>query len=243
MAKRQKVAVVFGASEGIGRATALLFAQMQWQVIACARSADKLEEMRAKNTNIVAVPTDITVEKQVAAAFEKALGLGEISAIITTPSTYVHSTSLEQIDLNRFRKDGELNRIGVATVVKHAAGILKSQRSGVFVLLSSLGGLNGWVLAGNGAYSFDKSGQTALAEALHRELSEIEGNKARSYALCPGLVLTGLVEQRLIQNPHERQNGITAEEAAEAVTALIERPSKYDGFIYRLEGVKLVKHI
>jgi len=131
-----RVAIVTGASSGIGRATALLLAEAGAKVVVAARTANRLEEaaaaIRDKGGQALAVPTDVTSPAQIDALLAKALSTyGGVDVVVNvaggTPPTVALAVSNDDLDAAfRFNVTSafHLARAAAPHLAKHGRGAI-----------------------------------------------------------------------------------------------------------------------
>src|SRR4030081_341054 len=119
-----RVALVTGASSGIGRATALRLAREGAAVALVALPGDDLDaaagECRATGSVALAVPADVTDSRQVAAAFDQAETLGPVSAVFSNAGISIVGPALSRADDDWLRQL-HVNLSGSFYVVREAA--------------------------------------------------------------------------------------------------------------------------
>jgi short-subunit dehydrogenase len=184
-----KVAIITGASKGIGKAITFGLAEMNYQTILIGRNQKDLntvsEEISQKGglaptlfqldiTNFDAVKNTITT---IVSEF------GRIDVLVNNAGIYFDG-SLE-ISEDDFAKMMETNLTAQYSILKEVVPIMKKQRSGYIFNVASRSGKVGF--ARSGAYSASKFGFLGLSEALYRELNPLGISVT---ALCPGWVNT-----------------------------------------------------
>jgi short-subunit dehydrogenase len=137
-----RVVVVTGASTGIGAATAELFGRNGWAVVLAARSADKLQKLAADITTAggkaLAVPTDVTVKSDVENLVQKTVAaFGRIDVLINNAGVGISGT-LETVDLDKLEYVFALNVFAPLALLQAVVPVMKAQRDGVIVNVSSI---------------------------------------------------------------------------------------------------------
>jgi NAD(P)-dependent dehydrogenase (short-subunit alcohol dehydrogenase family) len=181
-----KVALVTGASRGIGAAIAKLFAENGAQVMLSSRKRDALEATAATIDGEVAVhPAHAgnaeAARETVAATLET---FGRLDILVNNAATNPHAGRLIEIDLPRFDKTVEVNIRGPLVWTQEAWVQWQSEHGGSVLNIASIGGMTfGGPI---GAYDMTKAALIHLTRHLAKEL----GPKVRVNALAPGLVQT-----------------------------------------------------
>ena len=190
-----KVALVTGASSGIGRAIALEFAALGADVALVARRREELEESAAAaraardGTRTLVIVADVTdpeaVENAVAATTSD---LGRIDCAIANAGKPVDSLLLRMkpADVEAMLA---VNLKSAFYLCMSAAKPMIRQRSGSIVLMSSIVGLTG--NAGQAGYAAAKAGLLGLAKSVAKELGS---RNVRVNAVAPGLIETAMTE-------------------------------------------------
>jgi len=179
------IAVVTGASSGIGAATARRLASEGFTVVAAARRTDRLETL-AKETGAVPVRCDITSDTDVAALAETVAGLpGALTLLVNNAGGALGTDFVESADLAGWQWMYDVNVLGTVRVTKALLPQLESSGAGTIVVLSSTAGLG--VYEGGGGYTAAKHAETAVAETLRLELC---GRPVRVIEIDPGMVRT-----------------------------------------------------
>jgi short-subunit dehydrogenase len=167
-----KVALITGASSGIGAAMAREFSARRGQVALVARRRDRITELASTLTaaGAKALPfaADVTqIEELSQAAKAAAQQLGRIDVVVANAGFGVVGFA-ERLTVDDYRRQFETNVFGVLNTLYATLPYLKDSR-GSFVIIGSVTGYLS--LPGNSAYSMSKFAVRSLAEALRNELS------------------------------------------------------------------------
>jgi NAD(P)-dependent dehydrogenase (short-subunit alcohol dehydrogenase family) len=189
-----RVAVVTGASRGIGRAIALALARAGAHLVLAARRAPDLEavarEVRAAGRRAVAVPAHLGRTADVDRLFEAAdAEFGRVDVLVNNAATNPVFGPLLSVEEEAWDKLMALNLKGYLLASQRAARRMAAAGRGVIVNVSSTAGLR--ASPGLGAYSVSKAGVLMLTRVLARELGP---SGIRVNAIAPGLVETRFSE-------------------------------------------------
>jgi 3-oxoacyl-[acyl-carrier protein] reductase len=215
-----QIAVVTGASRGIGRVLAHELAARGAAVAGCARDAAAVgrlaEELRALGARAVGLGCDVREEAQVA-AFAARVGrdLGEPTIVVNNAGIArfapVTETTVEQWD-----EVMATNLRGMFLVTRAFLPAMLARRRGTVVNIASLAGRN--ALANGAAYSASKHGVLGFSKSL---LMEVRKHDVRVIAVCPGSVDTAFGDgDRPGRPPRERI--LAAEDVAAVVLEALE---------------------
>jgi short-subunit dehydrogenase len=239
-----KVALLTGASSGIGAAMAREFARRGFGVALCARRLPELEALAASvGPGALAIRTDVTKPGDAEAAVAAALArFGRLDVVVANAGFGVVGR-VEDLSLEDFRRQFETNVFGVLDTVKTSLAALKSSR-GVLALMGSVAGHV--ALPGLAPYSMSKFAVRALADTLRRELRPAGVGVV---LLSPGHVATGFrqVDNRGRRHPDALEPLparylMTADEAArKMVRAILARRRELVLTLHGRLGVALSK--
>ena len=190
-----KVALITGASRGIGRATALRFAQAGAAVALAARDTAALDravaEIQASGGVALACPCDVADEDSVIALFRRVAGaLGPVDILVNSAGA-VAQARFEDLDAATWDHVLGVNLRGVFLCSREAFRAMIPRGGGVIVNLSSLSGVKGVEkFPGLSAYNVSKYGVAGLTEIL-----AVEGRQhhIRVVAVSPGAVDTEML--------------------------------------------------
>jgi NADP-dependent 3-hydroxy acid dehydrogenase YdfG len=221
------VAVVTGASSGIGAATARRLASDGFHVVAAARRADRLEQLADSVAQITPVVCDVTVQDDVdrLATAVRALGT-RVAVLVNNAGGAFGLDPVEHAKIDDWQRMYDVNVLGTVRVTRALLADLDAGR-GTVVMISSTAGLI--VSEGGGGYAAAKHAQTAVAETLRLELS---GRPVRVVEIDPGMVRTeefGLVRfdgdaQRAAAVYAGVPEPLVAEDIADLVSFVVSRP-------------------
>ena len=197
-----KVALVTGASSGIGAATALALAEAGASVAISARRADRLAglvaQIEAVGGKALALPGDMTVEADAIKAVEDTVAqLGRIDILINSAGV-MQAGGIVGCDTEEYRRVIDINLM--ATVYTCAAAVPDMQAQGVgdIVTISSLAGRKGGPMTS--AYSASKHAVNAMTDGMRQELG---AQNIRVSTLMPGATTTEVGDS--ISNPAWRE--------------------------------------
>ena len=180
-----KVTLVTGASQGIGRAIAMAFAQEGARVGLLARNRLALEEtldMIGGSASGMVMPCDVTDPQAIAEAVEGvASTLGGLDVVVNNAGQRQNFRRLDQLGLDEWRSIVDANLSSVFYVTRAAVQHLLEQRSGSVVNVSSIAGPLGFPTIG--AYSAAKAGVIGLTKTMAAEWSEFG---VRVNSVAPG---------------------------------------------------------
>lgn len=135
----KKTIVITGASTGIGRSTALYFAEKGWNVAATMRTPEKETELQATQ-NIKVYPLDVTDQTSITAAYEAITAdYDKIDALLNNAG-YALYGAFEISTSDQIRKEFDVNVFGLMDVTKTFLPKFREQKDGVIMNVSSMGG-------------------------------------------------------------------------------------------------------
>lgn len=212
-----KVAVVTGASSGIGRAIALALAQEGARLVLAARRREALEEVAAEIERLgrkaLVVQTDVTEDKQVGRLIEATVEcFGRIDIVIANAGVYYRG-EIAGLTPDVFQKSMDVNFMGAVRPILAALPYLYAQNSGHIVLMCSMDGKKG--IRTDGPYVAAKYAMAGFGDVLRQEL--------RGTGIDVSIVFPGRVDTPMIENisvPRISQP-VSAETVARAVLGAI----------------------
>lgn len=176
------LAVVTGASSGIGAATAKLLADNGFQVIAAARRLDRLNQIA--NEKIEAIQLDVT-DQQSVDNFVEALNGRSVALLVNNAGGAFDSAPIDKADPTIWQKTYDINVLGTLRVTKALLPNLRSNGKSHIVVVTSTAGHA--VYENGGSYTNAKFAEMALAQTLRLELN---GEPIRVTEIAPGMVKT-----------------------------------------------------
>jgi NADP-dependent 3-hydroxy acid dehydrogenase YdfG len=176
-----RVAVVTGASSGIGAATAERLAADGFDVVLAARRIDRLTAL-AERIGGRAVQLDVTDATSVEAF---AAGLDRVDVLVNNAGGAFDAAPVAEADLDSWQRTFDVNVLGTVRVTKALLPALKASGAGDLVFLGSTAGLISY--EGGSSYTAAKHGVHTLAETLRLELVY---DPVRVIEIAPGMVKT-----------------------------------------------------
>jgi NADP-dependent 3-hydroxy acid dehydrogenase YdfG len=217
------VAVVTGASAGIGAATSRVLAGQGFHVIAVARRADRIEALAAE-INGTAVVADVTDDAAVAALADKIPG--PVSVLVNNAGGAKGLDPVDSADLEQWRWMWETNVLGTLRVTKALLPKLIDSGDGLIITITSIAAFETY--DGGAGYTGAKHAQGALARTLRGELL---GKPVRLTEIAPGAVETefSLVrfggDQERADKVYDGITPLVATDVAEVIGFVAARPS------------------
>lgn len=189
------MAIITGAANGIGRATAKLFAAEGARLVLADINQDGLNEtldmVHKEGGDAIGQPTDVSVEAEVKALIDLALETySEIDILCNNAGIGGDLAKLETENEETWQKVFGVNVLGAVFGSKHVAPHMMARKSGAIVNTSSVAGIRGG--AGGNAYSASKA---ALINFTKTSACDLGGSGVRVNAVCPGLIETGMTQR------------------------------------------------
>jgi NADP-dependent 3-hydroxy acid dehydrogenase YdfG len=196
-----KVALVTGASSGIGEAAALCLAEAGATVVVCARRDDRLSELVARieaaGGKALAIPGDMTVEDDARGAVDKTVtAFGRIDILINSAGI-MEAGGIENCDTAIYRRVIDINLMGTVYASAAAVPHMLEQGGGDIITISSLAGRKGGPMTS--AYSASKHAVNMMTDGMRQELG---GRNIRVTTLMPGATETEVADS--ISDPQWR---------------------------------------
>ncbi|MFS1515157.1 SDR family oxidoreductase [Bacillus sp. SCS-151] len=230
-----KVAIITGASSGIGQATALKLAEQGYQVMLAARREERLKELQAQVKEIGGQAsyhvTDVTSFEEMETLAKETINVfGKIDVLVNNagimPLSFLNKRKVDEWD-----KMIDVNIKGVLYGIGAVLPYMEEQKSGHIINISSVAGHR--VGPGSSVYSGTKYAVRAITEGLRQEMKS--GQNIRTTIICPGAVATELThtitDEDVIRNFQERYvdlktlHGI---DIANAIAYAVQQPDHVD---------------
>jgi len=205
----QKVAVITGATSGIGACTAALFAAEGAEVVIAGRRRHEGEQL-ARTLGASFFATDVMVESDVEALIAHAIArFGRLDVMVNNAGAAGGAGGITDVDLDRFQRTFALHVGGVLLGMKYAARAMLEQEAGSIINIASINGrLAGW--AGLD-YSSAKAAVIHLTRCAAVELGE---HSIRVNSISPGPILKGIFGKGAGMDPAEADRTASALEPA-----------------------------
>lgn len=225
------VAIVTGASSGIGEATAEALAKEGASVVLAARRVDELKTLADRITteggDAFVVETDVTEEDDLDNLVETTMDeYGRIDVLVNNAGVMLLEP-LERADRSNLRQMVEVNLMGLMNLTHAVIPIMQQQDSGHVVNVSSVAGRE--TMASGSGYNATKFGVTAFTDAIRQELSQ----DIRTTVIEPGVVDTELPthipdEQFLEQLAEMDVPALAPEDIARGIVYATNQPKHVD---------------
>ncbi len=228
----KKVAVITGASSGIGEASALLLAKNGLSVVLGARREDRLKELadtiKAAGGEAVYQVTDVTKNQEVEDLVKLGIDTyGRLDILINSAGIMPHSP-LKNKRIQDWDNMIDINIKGTLYGIGAALPYMTEQKAGHIINISSVAGH--YAHAGGAVYSATKWAVRAISESLREEVAQ-DGSNIRVTILSPGAINTELLTS--VTDPDLKKNyesfydnfGISVDRVATTILQAIELPA------------------
>lgn len=165
-----KSIVITGASSGIGKATAKLFATNGWQVAATMRKPENETELN-EIESIKLYRLDVTDQASIQETLTRILGEFKSIDVVLNNAGYGLVGPFEAVDLNRIKRQFDTNVFGLMEVTRAFLPHFRENKSGMFINVSSVGGFSTYPFTS--LYHASKWAVEGFSESMSYELGEL----------------------------------------------------------------------
>ena len=187
--KNKKTILITGASSGMGRATAIFLAKNGFKVYAGSRTPERL--MDIASSSIYPIKLDITNMKSIQKEISK---IEKIDVLINNAGYGLVST-IEELDEEQMFNQFNVNVFGILRICKAVIPIMRANKSGVIINISSFLGKIGLPLLG--VYNSSKYAVEGITDSLRYELKDFN---IRVHSIMPGFFNTQFARSNLVTN-------------------------------------------
>lgn len=185
-----RVAIVTGASRGIGREIALAYAQAGARVVLASRKQEGLEavaaEIRQRGGEALPASAHVGETQAVAALVERTVqAFGGVDILVNNAATNPHFGPMTEATVEQWDKIMEVNLRGAFLLIQHVVPHLRRRGRGKIVNMASIAGLR--PSPAMGIYSISKAGLIMLTQVMAKELGP---DNIQVNALAPGVIKT-----------------------------------------------------
>ncbi len=213
-----KVAIVTGASRGIGRAISIALAQEAATIVLAARSSDTLQEAAEKVAQLGGkahiVVTELTDEQSIKGLVKETAREFARLDILINNAGITHSARLEETATDDWERCMWVNARAPFILCREGLALLRKSPAGYIVNIASVVGVKGYPL--QSAYTSSKHALRGMTMSLSEELRD---SNIRVHLLCPGGVDTEMVSN--VRPDIKKEDLIGPDEIAELVLYLV----------------------
>lgn len=162
----RKIALVTGASSGIGKVTVRRFLKLGYTVYAAARRLDAMQDIKSQGANIIYL--DLTDSKSIKNCVGEVLSKEGRIDVLVNNAGYGSYGAVEDVPIDEARRQFEVNLFGMAETIQQVLPSMRKHRSGKIIIVSSIGG-KVWSLLG-AWYQATKFAVEGFSDCLRNEL-------------------------------------------------------------------------
>ncbi|OKH24328.1 SDR family NAD(P)-dependent oxidoreductase [Chroogloeocystis siderophila] len=216
--------LITGASQGIGKATALLFARKGYDLVIAARQLEPLQavaaEIQSLGRQAIAIPTDVRDPEQVKALVSKALDhYGTINVLVNNAGIYI-SGPVEEFSLEDWHQTLDTNLWGYIHTIHALLPHFLAQGTGTIINISSIGGKV--PIPYLVPYTTSKYAVTGLTEALH---SELKPKGIHVGGIYPSIIKSNFLERAILRGKDQKDAQRRLDQLNQVLsTPIIEKP-------------------
>jgi len=241
-----KTVIITGGTTGIGKASALLFAQNGYNVVVTSRDATKergvTEDFKREGVDVIFFQMDVTKEEQVKIVIEKTVEMfGRLDSIINNAGISLGNTILGATESDDLKQMLDTNVMGVYYGMKHGINAMLKTGGGTIVNLASIAGING--LYATAQYNASKHAVVGLTKGAAIDYAT---KGIRINAVAPGAIKTSIFQSALdsgaydisgIENLHPMQRLGEVEDVARGIFFLASEENTFmTGSILSIDG-------
>jgi serine 3-dehydrogenase (NADP+) len=222
-----QVVMIVGASSGIGRATAVLFAREESKVVAAARRKDRLqalqEEMKKEQHEITVRCADASNPADMEQLAQETLEqFRRIDILVFASGTNIRDRAVERLTPALWNSVVDVNLNGAFYATHAVLPSMRKAGAGHLIYVSSISGVITDV--SGAAYQASKRGVLGMAHAIRLEEKQ---NNIRTSVICPGLVNTEILEKRPVKPaPEVLAQALQPEDVAETILHIAKLPAR-----------------
>jgi 3-oxoacyl-[acyl-carrier protein] reductase len=218
-----KVAIVTGASAGIGKCIALQLAKLNYHLAVCGRNKERLSnlanEIKSAGVECLVITSDLEKEEAAIKIIEKTVTrFGQIDVLVNNAGI-AHAASISETDTDIWDRIFSINVRAPFLLCKTVVPVLKRSENPIIINIGSVVGFKGY--AGQAAYAASKHALAGFTKVLAKE---VQADGIQVHLISPGGVNT---EMAIAIRPDiDSENLILPEEIAELVGFLVSRKGK-----------------
>lgn len=222
---KNKVAVITGASRGIGKVIALEFARKGAHLVLAARTAGMLNDVardaQQLGADALGLPTDMTREDQIKRLVKKTLQRFDRIDILVNNAGFGYFHSIADFPTGHWDEMFAVNLRGLFILTRECIPALRKAGESVVVNVASLAGKNAFV--NGGGYAATKHALIGFSRCL---MLEERKNGMRVLVICPGSVDTQFFDNRREDIDSKRARMLKPEDVASSIIHMIELPQR-----------------
>lgn len=229
----QPVWLITGCSTGFGRELALRIVKRGWKLVATARNLAQIDDIAALDkANVLALALDVTDQAQIDAAIRATKEkFGRIDVLVNNAG-YGYQSSVEEGEEGEIRAQFDTNVFGLFALTRAVLPVMRAQKSGHILNVTSVAGLIGF--PGSGYYAASKHAVEGWADALRAEVGPLG---IQVTCVEPGPFRTDWAGRSLKQTPSRIED--YAETAGTRLTGTKERSGNQAGDPVRASDVMI----
>ena len=208
----KKTIWITGGSTGIGKALAIKFAAMGWNVAISARRAELLNELSNSYENISGFPLDVTDKEKCKEVFNEIKNKFENIDICFFSTGTWNPKKEREIDVEQMEDVFKVNFFGTVNCIKAVEQYFRDKKKGIITIVSSIAGYRG--LPNSTGYGPSKSALNNLAESLYFDFKRYN---VRVCLVSPGFIKTPMTDKNDFKMPFLKTPEFAADQIFEGL--------------------------